>query len=345
LEGSDADLKIKAATGLSTLVSSRRLAEEVVKEMGPLLHCLRPKEQASVRLAALGTLRILAEQGQAVAVGSHSYAFAMCLKDEDPAIQRKAAALYRVIAEEGGAAIVSRDINIIMQCFENSQQKGASLLAPLDALTAIASAGEAAAVAQIVARLVAAMRDKRPHIRVTCCRTLAAIARGGGRDLLGQLGLTESSAAEATAFLEGSATLFELLVIVAMDDEDASVRLASADALRCLPEADPDQAADLRGKHHLPLVDRMRRLVGQHDGEVKSILCTVLGLEEGEECVICQRGLHWSGGPESLPCGHAFHAKCIEQWFEWKAKCGHTRSCPLCRWTQDSGPKTTEDQS
>ena len=35
-------------------------------------------------------------------------------------------------------------------------------------------------------------------------------------------------------------TLFEMLVCVALDDKDDEVRLAAADALRCLPEADPD---------------------------------------------------------------------------------------------------------
>lgn len=31
-----------------------------------------------------------------------------------------------------------------------------------------------------------------------------------------------------------------MLVCVALDDKDDEVRLAAADALRCLPEADPD---------------------------------------------------------------------------------------------------------
>ena len=35
-------------------------------------------------------------------------------------------------------------------------------------------------------------------------------------------------------------TLFEMLVVVALDDKDDEVRLTAADALRCLPEADPD---------------------------------------------------------------------------------------------------------
>ena len=35
-------------------------------------------------------------------------------------------------------------------------------------------------------------------------------------------------------------TLFEMLVVVALDDKDDEVRLTAADALRCLPESDPD---------------------------------------------------------------------------------------------------------
>lgn len=50
-------------------------------------------------------------------------------------------------------------------------------------------------------------------------------------------------------------TLFEMLVCVALDDKDDEVRLAAADALRCLPEADPDSCdstcigPQLQGSH------------------------------------------------------------------------------------------------
>lgn len=37
-----------------------------------------------------------------------------------------------------------------------------------------------------------------------------------------------------------------MLVCVALDDKDETVRLAAADALRCLPEADPDTCDETR---------------------------------------------------------------------------------------------------
>lgn len=339
LYSKDVELRQRAAATLGAMASTTRLAEPIAKDLKPLVNCLRAKEEQGVRLEVLGTLRILVEQGQALAVGMHCHEAVSCLKDEDSAVQRKAAALFRVLAEEGGASFAAIHIPSIMDCFELSQANHSSLLAPLEALAAIASAGEGPAVAQVTERLVAALRDVRPYVRVTGCKALASIARGGGRDLLSHLGLIQMEGIGDSVVPVGGVTLFELLVTLALDDSEKDVRLASADALRCLPEADPDTAAAQKDRRYLPLVGRVRHLVSQHDGEVKSILSTVLGLEEGEECAVCQRGLHWLGGPQSLPCGHAFHARCIEQWFSWKEKCGHARTCPLCRWMKDESGK------
>ena len=41
--------------------------------------------------------------------------------DENILVQRKVSALYRVLAEEGAAAMVARDVTSIMHCFESTQ--------------------------------------------------------------------------------------------------------------------------------------------------------------------------------------------------------------------------------
>ena len=158
---------------------------------------MKTKEAPQLKLAVLGTLRVLAERDQAAAVARHCYALLPCLRDEDILVQRKVSSLYRVLADEGQAGVVARDVASIMHCFEATQAVNASLMAPLDALAAIASAGEAQAVARVVERLLAALRDTRPKIRATTCKTLAAIARGGAKDLLGHLGLIDTEIAES----------------------------------------------------------------------------------------------------------------------------------------------------
>ena len=140
---------------------------------------------------------MLAENQQAVAVAQHAYALLPCLKDEDILVQRKVSSLYRVLAEEGQAAMIARDVASIMHCFEATQAANASLMAPLDALTAIASAGEGRAVARVVERLLGTLRDSRPKIRASTCKTLAAIARGGAKELLGHLGLIDAEIADS----------------------------------------------------------------------------------------------------------------------------------------------------
>lgn len=337
------DSKVRNLKALTSFASDPVKAEIVAEEIKPIVACLKATEGA-VRLEVLGTLRVLAEQGQAVVVAMHSDVLVPALKDDDATVKRKAAAVFRVVAEEGGATLAARHASSIMECFELGRAQGTSLLAPLEALIAIASAGEAEAVAQVVKRLMAPLRDKRAHVRVTGCSVLASIARGGGTHLLGNLGLLQGRGDSETETSFDLVTLFELLVTLALDDPASEVRLAAADTLRCLPEADPD-SAEKNGKELLPLVRRVQRLVNMHEGEVKNILSALLGLEEGDDCTICQRGIHFFGGPEKLPCGHQFHAHCIEQWFDWKKKCAHTQTCPLCRWTGDWTPPMTAIQS
>jgi len=226
--------------------------------------------------------------------------------------------------------VVARDVASIMHCFEATQAVNASLMAPLDALAAIASAGEAQAVARVVERLLAALRDTRPKIRATTCKTLAAIARGGAKDLLGHLGLIDTEIADSCI---SGVTLFEMLALLSLDDADADVRLAAADALRCLPEAEPcEETAHERRNRYPALVNRLQRWAGTQTGEVQSILLSVFYLSnEMEACVICQEPLHLAGGPQALPCGHVFHRRCVEDWYNFTTKCGRIPNCPLCR--------------
>jgi len=82
---------------------------------------LKAGEQSTVKLAILGALRSITEKGHAISVAQHAYALLPCLKDDNVLVQRKVSALYRVLAEEGAAAMVARDVTSIMHCFEVTQ--------------------------------------------------------------------------------------------------------------------------------------------------------------------------------------------------------------------------------
>lgn len=223
---------------------------------------------------------------------------------------------------------------------------GVPLAAPLDALSAIAVAGEGLAVASVIEPLLTSLKDCRPKIRMSACTTLGAIASGGARELLGSLGLC----AEAEG--HGQATLFEMLVCTALDDSDDSVRLEAADALRCLPEADPDTCDETRQRFP-QLVQRLRaKRHGERrgrKGEALKIISDAMGMTgefgqtktslEGTLCAICQEpfpinnGWFPAGDPQTLHCGHTFHEKCCSGWFSWVKRCGRIPSCPVCRAT------------
>jgi len=328
----DPDVRQRAAESFAGLCLGERLARAVAGNLPPLLKGLKASEESPVKLALLGALRTLTERGHALTVAQHSYALVQVLKDEDLVVRRKVAALYRVLAEEGAAAMIARDVSSIMGCFEACQAGNTSLMAPLEALTAIANAGEGTAVAHLVNRLLAGLKDRRPRIRHSTCKTLAAIARGGAKELLGHLGLSVSENLESTS----TATLFEMLVCISLDDADEEVRLAAADALRCLPEGDAE-TAETTCQEYPQLVKRVQRLVGKHAGEVGAILRAVFACPQPEAededrlCVICQEPLELNGGSEQVSCGHIFHRRCMDRWCLWSNRCSHAPSCPLCR--------------
>ena len=329
----DLPLQEKAAEALAELSKGHRFAEEMSSDLTPFLSALRPQEPVAVKLAILGALRAVAEKGHAVLVAQHRDELVKCLKDEAILVQRKASALYRVLAEEGAAALVAQDVPSLMSCFEASRAGGRALSAPLDALSAIAVAGEAKAVTCVIDRLLAGLRDPRTKIRCSTCATLASIASSGGKELVGSLGLC----AEADSY---GASLFELLVCLALDDEDDEVRLEAAEALQCLPQADPETCDQTRRRFPL-LVQRLRQSPRRgpltRRGEARKMVSDAVGLELYAKldglCAICQEPLDDCFHQELsiLHCRHAFHHSCWKSWFEWQRKCRRTQRCPLCR--------------
>lgn len=331
----DLPLRERAAETLAELSKGEHFALALTSDLKPLLRALRPCEPQAVKLAILQALRSLAEKGHAVLVAQHSYALLGCLKDSEILVQRKASALYRVLAEEGAAAMVAQDVASLMSCFEASSARGAALSAPLDALSAIAVAGEAKAVTAVIDRLFKGLRDPRGKIRCSTCATLGSIASSGGKELVGSLGLC---AAGETS----KASLFELLVCLALDDPDDEVRLEAAQALQCLPQADPETCDQTR-RQFPQLVLRLRRQSPRRGprtrrGEARKMVSDAMGLEDLEPkldglCAICQEPL--CGAPfdefSVLHCGHLFHQRCAQSWFEWQRKCGRMGSCPVCR--------------
>ncbi|CAE7845111.1 unnamed protein product, partial [Symbiodinium microadriaticum] len=251
LAAKDLDVRQTAAESLAQLSKGDSFAVVMASHLQLVMCGLKPAQPGPVKLAILGALRSIAEKGHAVSVALHSNTLLPCLEDQDILVQRKVSALYRVLAEEGAAGMIAPDVKSIMQCFEATQANGVPLAAPLDALSAIAIAGEGLAVASVVDPLLRSLKDGRPKIRKSACATLGAIASGGAKELLGSLGLC------ADAQGRGRASLFEMLVCTALDDRDDDVRLEAADALRCLPEADPDTCDETRQRFPL-LVKRLR---------------------------------------------------------------------------------------
>lgn len=351
LKSPNVDVRQQAAEALASMATGS-LAPAVVMNLGELLDCL--KDVATpVRSALLNTVRALAENGEAIAVSLGAHRLVDCLQDDDPLIQRKAAVLFRVLSEEGAAAMMAVHVPKLMECFRTSKY---SLLAPLEALAAIAEAGEVAAVASVVSTLVGGLKDMCPRIRSGACKTLSAIVHGGGVDSLRRLELLENNdragTGEESPTSSSCTTLPEILVSLALEDEDRDVRLTAAAALQAIVEADPSSRDVLREKHAFLLFKSIYNQKMRTDCEIRNILAAILGVElkrddqserteiatpAGEdcgiagECVICLVSIKSNGPSETLPCGHLFHAPCIHEWFRLKAKLKHMKSCPLCR--------------
>jgi len=360
------ELRVAAMERLSMIIVDKPdVAQKVMERSQILFRCLKPGGETRVRLAMLGLLRSLAETGEAASVGLRAPDILDCLQDTDVAVQRKACALLRVIAEEGGASLVAAHVTRLVECFAASES---SLAAPLDALTAVADGGESDAVAQCLLTLSSSLEEGHSSIvRVAACKTLASMIAGGGGALLRRLGLLEEAISrravlnEANAGKNAGKPLFQLLVVMALDDPDREARFAAADALRSITEADPECRDVVRERYAFPLFGGVCCFASERDDAFWNQIIAILGLDERalvrarrwrarpgvsselcsssdvEDCVICQVDLR-SQLVEVLPCKHSFHSSCLSKWFNWKVSCGHQRTCPVCRWTNDPPP-------
>lgn len=340
------------------VASASRGGEEAAEAATAVaVRLLQREKDTAVRSALLSALRSLAEDGQATSIGLHAHIVLLCLKDEDTSIQRKACALLRIVSEEGGAPLVARHVPEIIDCFKSNKR---SLLAPMDTLAALAEAGEGQAVAQAVSTLVDALKDESSRVCIAACSTLAIIVTAGGGSLLRTLGQLEAASTPATTDPSTAAppTLLELLVSLSLEAPDRECRLAAADALRCMVEADQDIREVVRDQYSFPLFSGIRNI--GCDAEIREMLTTVLDLRdtstpapaperenashestedaEGEACAICCSCIR-KDQEEALACGHCFHAECIGSWFEYQRASNRAQTCPLCRWRKDPVPK------
>lgn len=348
------ELRRKAAEALQSLVTGPRTAEVVAKHVHSLSKKLSDPESGVIG-AALGALRAVAEEGEGRQVGIHAACdVVQCLKCEDVSLRRKAAALCRSVAEGGGAALLAAHVPALTA----SMDVGASLVAPLEALAALAAAGEARAVAQHAAgALGRSLAHQSPAIRIAACDAAAALAEGGCAD--------EVRAGPRGAASEAAdCSMLGVAVALAATDSDRDVRLAAAKALSRLAACDVGSAAALRGRHCDRLLALMCGHVGRGDAELRGVLKLALGIRDdgegsddeldlGEDaegdssdaeasgrptCVVCQRDLQRHGCVQKLSCSHVFHERCIRRWFKWSKK----TTCPLCRRLHDSSANLSD---
>lgn len=358
------EVRAKAAADLGGLASSGpRMAGLVAKYIDGLLYPLKDKrEDCSVRKEVLSALRSLCEQGQTVLVSMSVHLIVACLDCNDEVVQRKASTLVRIMAEEGCAASLTMYVRQVMDYCE-----GSGLLAPLEALTAIADAGEATAVASVVLRIVRLLQDSRANARAAACNALSAMCRRGALPSFSAQGLVEradSLSCRTATGAQSDQSLLKLLLTLILDDKSCHVQQSASQTLQAMVLADSSVATVLNEKYDLLMFNCMNNLWGVEHREARSIMAEILGLKkhadtkvvkqvaavterEGEACAIClDCGLRCQrGGPQELPCGHVFHADCIMEWFSWKVGCGHQRTCPICRDTEDGSaiqPVSTE---
>jgi len=349
------EVRAKAAADLGSLsASGPRMAALVGKYIDGLLYPLKvKKEDSSVCKEVLSALRSLCEQGQTMLVSMNVHLIMACLDHKDEMVQRKASTLVRIMAEEGCAASLTMYVRQLMDYYEVS-----GLLAPMEALTAIADAGEATAVASVVPRIARLLQDPRSSARAAACNALSAMCRGGALQSFVAQGLVErvdSLRCQTATGAQSDRSLLKMLLTLVLDDQDCHVQHSASLTLQAMVLGDSSIATVLNEKYDLLMFNCMNSLWGVEHHESRSIMAEILGLkkhtdaqiikkvkavteQEGEVCAIClDSGLRCQrGGPQELPCGHTFHADCINEWFSWKVGCGHQRTCPICRDTEDA---------
>jgi hypothetical protein len=273
-------LCLDALEELSRLVKDRRLAAALSGHIRALVMVLETREDQAVLSEVLGLLRRLAELGQAEIVGVHAYVFSKCLSNVDIVIARKAAMLFGVVAREGGAALLTKYIPSLADCFQQAQHK---ITAPLEALQAIACHGESMAVAAIADRLQAILLSLDSRGRGAVCNIFVAIFRGSGANTLYR-SITRHSAKENSSKLkDDSGCLLRSLLLIIRDDDDGCARLLAAQTLQSIVLFNGDIANILRSKHSLLMFNCLGTLYQRHDHDIHeayNIITEIFGLDD-----------------------------------------------------------------
>lgn len=277
LEGRDVEAKRSAALSLGRLACKDEAVSMVARHVGKLTKRLHDIDVPTKR-AVLDALRMLAEHGQACAVGLHASDVMVCLKDDDIMLRRKAAALCRVIAEEGGAMHLTSHVHKLMDCFRAS----AGLIAPLEALRAMSDAGEAGAVSHEICQLVKALSNKSLRIRGAACETLAAIVQGGGGELLHRMPSSENDdrySPNARSEQDVQRPALGALVRLVEEESDLDVQASAVRALESIVSMDPESWEILRERYSLSLVRVLCRMEGRLSDQVIRMLQQILRIE------------------------------------------------------------------
>eukprot|EP00928_Gymnodinium_smaydae_P073855 TRINITY_DN56976_c0_g1_i1.p1 TRINITY_DN56976_c0_g1~~TRINITY_DN56976_c0_g1_i1.p1 ORF type:complete len:412 (+),score=14.82 TRINITY_DN56976_c0_g1_i1:54-1238(+) len=330
LSNASADIRLRALVDLRGFARKSDGAALLADRLPAVTSRLRSQEEDDVRLEALNVLRCLAENGQALAVGMHAPSIVSCLQDDSPVICRKAAALFRIVAKGGGASFLARYALSLVECCERT-----TLTAPLEALEALADLGEACAVVKVASNLSSILLSTHSQNRTAVCHVLSAIIRSGTR--VSHL-VCENRSSGGTG-----ATLLESLLVTIRDDKDHETKKAAIETVHAEVLLDTDVVKVLKSEHDSLL--RQCRVVLQLNRShgAYNLFLRILGTEVEEEqedeegiifcCSICLGSdRKEKGGPRQLPCGHTFHANCIEGWFYRK------RTCPICRAADSRAP-------
>lgn len=360
LDSHNVEEKRKATKNLGLLATKDGMTTRIASHAGSLARRLHDNDEGT-RKFTLEALRILSENGEARVVGLHARDIVACLKDEDVILRRKAAALCRVIAEEGGATYLAVHVPRLMECFQGS------LVTPLDALRAMADAGEASSVSHSMSQLVRALSDNSCRIRGAACDTLATIGRSGGGELMRRLRMIEQAnrappRGHRGEHDEGSGEppILEALTSLVLKEEDSEVQSSAVRALYGIVTLDTESWDVLRERHSFQLVQVLCQREGKLERDVTKMLQEILGMDEGNEsrelsedsgseldderadrevCVICLRGLQASNASTAmrarsrrLECQHVFHKCCLDRWFSSSRQYWGKKTCPICRW-------------
>ncbi|XP_032818536.2 E3 ubiquitin-protein ligase RNF103 [Petromyzon marinus] len=181
---------------------------------------------------------------------------------------------------------------------EHSRERGASHVPPHGACPSCKSAGARGGRDGDAAR-----------ISPVCSRNAGACEREFGRCVCGRAGGGERGGAVSGGWTEPTGR-------VGAAPAQAESPCGQPDGPRRLPPTDPRVVADSSAS----------------DSEVEREVeadwsCWPRGSVRGSECVVCLEAYSLGCLLTCLPCGHAFHARCIAIWLEGGRHC-----CPVCRW-------------